>query len=295
MATKILLLVNPVSGDGIAKQWISDMVSVLSKKYDLVTVYLSKGVGDITKTVSEYAGEYDAVACVGGDGSLNEAISGVLLSGAPVSLGYIPTGTINDFATSHGIPKNIRAAIEKIVSGKAVPCDVGMLNGKFFAYVAAFGAFTDVAYLTSQKSKEAFGKIAYVAEAANRISELKPIKMSYEMNGEKITGEYIYGMASNSKTVGGIRFFDSEREDFLSDGEFEITLVKYPFNPTELANAVMGLINPAMNTPQIVKFKSKSIVFEFEEETTFTVDGEFGGKFARAELKNFEKAISVIE
>lgn len=244
---------------------------------------------------SGYSGEYEAMVVVGGDGSLNEAIGGILLSGTDIDLGYVPTGTVNDFATSHGIPKNIKMALEKIADGEPKKCDVGSLNGRFFSYVAAFGAFTDVAYLTSQKSKETFGKIAYVAEAATRILKLKPIKMTYELGGERISGEYIYGMASNSKTIGGIVFYGSEGEEFLRDGELEITLVKYPFSSSELSAALVGLINPSANTKQVVKFRASSIKFEFEEETPFTVDGEFGGSFSSVDIKNIEGALSLIE
>lgn len=245
MAKRVLLIVNPKSGDGIAVRWVADMVSMLSKKYDFVTVYFSKKQGDILNIASGYSGEYEAMVVVGGDGSLNEAIGGILLSGTDIDLGYVPTGTVNDFATSHGIPKNIKMALEKIADGEPKKCDVGSLNGRFFSYVAAFGAFTDVAYLTSQKSKETFGKIAYVAEAATRILKLKPIKMTYELDGERVSGEYIYGMASNSKTIGGIVFYGSEGEEFLRDGELEITLVKYPFSSSELSSSLVGLINPS--------------------------------------------------
>ena len=295
MAKRVLLIVNPKSGDGIAVRWVADMVSMLSKKYDFVTVYFSKKQGDILNIASGYSGEYEAMVVVGGDGSLNEAIGGILLSGTDIDLGYVPTGTVNDFATSHGIPKNIKMALEKIADGEPKKCDVGSLNGRFFSYVAAFGAFTDVAYLTSQKSKETFGKIAYVAEAATRILKLKPIKMTYELDGERISGEYIYGMASNSKTIGGIVFYGSEGEGFLRDGELEITLVKYPFSSSELSAALVGLINPSANTKQVVKFRASSIKFEFEEETAFTVDGEFGGSFSSVDIKNIEGALSLIE
>ena len=295
MAKRVLLIVNPKSGDGIAVRWVADMVSMLSKKYDFVTVYFSKKQGDILNIASEYSGEYEAMVVVGGDGSLNEAIGGILLSGTDIDLGYVPTGTVNDFATSHGIPKNIKMALEKIAGGEPKKCDVGSLNGRFFSYVAAFGAFTDVAYLTSQKSKETFGKIAYVAEAATRIFKHKPIKMTYELDGERISGEYIYGMASNSKTIGGIVFYGSEGEEFLRDGELEITLVKYPFSSSELSAALVGLINPSANTKQVVKFRASSIKFEFEEETAFTVDGEFGGSFSSVDIKNIEGALSLIE
>ena len=295
MAKRVLLIVNPKSGDGIAVRWVADMVSMLSKKYDFVTVYFSKKQGDILNIASGYSGEYEAMVVVGGDGSLNEAIGGILLSGTDIDLGYVPTGTVNDFATSHGIPKNIKMALEKIADGEPKKCDVGSLNGRFFSYVAAFGAFTDVAYLTSQKSKETFGKIAYVAEAATRILKLKPIKMTYELDGERVSGEYIYGMASNSKTIGGIVFYGSEGEEFLRDGELEITLVKYPFSSSELSSSLVGLINPSANTKQVVKFLTSSIKFEFEEETPFTVDCEFGGSFSSVDIKNIEGALSLIE
>ncbi len=295
MAKVVLLVINPKSGDGIAMRWVTEMVSSLSEIYDYVTVYFSKSSGDITNVLRSSAGKVDAFVVVGGDGSLNEALTGIALSGVSTPLGYIPTGTVNDFATSHGIPKNIKQALDKLRRGTPKKCDIGRINDKFFSYVAAFGAFTDVAYLTSQKSKEDFGKIAYVAEGAKRIFELKPIKMTYTVGGVSKHGEYIYGMASNAKTIGGIRFFDSGRTDFLCDGEIDVTLVKYPYTPAELSSALWGLINPAASCSQIEKFSAKSVTFDFENETPFTVDGEFAGTFKRAEIDTLCRALSLIE
>lgn len=86
-----------------------------------------------------YAGNYDLVVCSGGDGTLDEVVTGMMQCKAKVPLGYIPAGSTNDFASSLGIPKDMEKAAEAAVIGKPFPCDVGLFNGDYFVYVAAFG------------------------------------------------------------------------------------------------------------------------------------------------------------
>lgn len=291
---KLLLIINPHSGDGAAKRWVFDMLSILSPVYPLITVYFSKCTGDIIRAVSEYASGYDAVVCCGGDGTLNETLNGLLITGNTAALGYIPTGTVNDFAGSHGIPRNIKMAIDKVARGKPEKYDVGRLGDKYFSYVAAFGAFTAVAYQTSQAKKASFGRIAYVAEAAKSLAELKPYNLTLKTESEEISGEFIYGMFSNSKTVGGIRFFGNNESDRLRDGLLDVTLVRYPKNAAELQSAVTGLLSMA-ESPMIVRLKSAKAELSFDKEVSFTADGEFGGTYTGVTVFDVPNAISIIE
>ena len=294
MNGKLLLIINPVSGDGAAKNWAYDMIEILSKRFSVVSVYLSRGIGDIKKTVAEKAAEYDAVVVTGGDGSLNELLDGIVKSGASPLLGYVPMGTINDFANSHGISKNVKTALRQIVGGKERLYDVGMLGDRAFSYVAAFGAFTDVAYLTPQDMKSALGKLAYISEATKRLPVLKPIKMTFEVDGRRETDEFIYGMVSNSKTVGSIKFFDYKDDAFLSDGLIEATLVRFPYNAAALQEDVIGLLDPKAECRGVIRLCVPKIKFEFENGAAWTVDGEYGGEFKSVEAGVLKQRIRMI-
>lgn len=279
MKEKLLLLVNPVSGNGSARLWLYDMVDILSQRFSPVSVFVSRASGEIANAAQTEAENYDAVICAGGDGTLSEMLDGIVKSGASPLLGYVPMGTINDFATSHGISKNVKTALKNLVSGKEKTYDIGTLDDRAFSYVAAFGAFTDVAYQTPQNAKSSFGIMAYLTEAAKRLPKLQPIKMTYTVNGKEKTGEFIYGMASNSKTVGGIKFFGTQTEKMLTDGLLEVTLVRFPDSPDKLYNAIHGLLVPDSICDEVIRIKAPQMCFRFEKETPWTVDGEFGGSF----------------
>ncbi len=291
---KLLLIINPNSGDGAARRWVYDMINILSAKYPLITVYFSKCTGDIIRAVCEYSEGYDAVVCCGGDGTLNETLNGLISIKSDAELGYIPTGTVNDFAGSHKIPKNIKMAIDKIANGEAHKYDIGRIGDRYFSYVAAFGAFTAVAYQTSQTKKASFGKIAYVAEAAKSLAELKPYKMTIKTADTEISGEFIYGMFSNSKTVGGIRFFGDNEMERLRDGMLDVTLVRYPKNAAELQSTVTALLTMG-ESPMVVRLKAERADLIFEEEVSFTADGEYGGSYREVSVFDVPDGINIIE
>lgn len=293
--TNVLLIINPNSGDGEAKRWVYDITAELLARYDFVTIYYSKKAGDITRVVSGKAAGFDAVICVGGDGTLNETIRGILLAGASPALGYIPTGTVNDFATSHKIPKGIKGAIGKLQTAAPVEYDVGLLGDRPFSYVAAFGAFTDVAYLTPQEIKASFGRTAYIAEAAKRLFSLTPIEATFICEGKEVHDRFIYGMVTNSKTVGGIRFFDEESEDKLRDGKLEVTLVRYPDTVARLQGALTGLLSPKVQNEDVYKLTTDAITFRFAGKAPWTLDGEFGGDYPEVTVRCLYRRIRVLE
>ena len=294
MEQNVLLIINPNSGDGEAKRWVYDMTAGLLSRFDFVTVYFSKCAGDIMRVVREKSASYDAVVCCGGDGTLNETISGLYLAGTSPMLGYIPTGTVNDFATSHKIPKGIKGAIEKIVAGTPVEYDVGLLGDRPFSYVAAFGAFTDVAYLTPQEIKASFGRTAYIAEAAKRLFSLTPIEVSFTHEGKQITDKFIYGMVANSKTVGGIRFFEGNSADSLRDGKLEVLLIRFPDTAGQLQQALSGILTQKAND-FVYKFTAPEITFRFGGSAPWTLDGESGGDSPEVTVKCLPSRIRVIE
>lgn len=291
---KLLLVINPVSGDGAAKNWAYDMIEILSRRFPVVSVYLSRGPGDIKRTVAENASAYDAVVVTGGDGSLSELLDGIVKSGASPLVGYIPMGTVNDFAGSHGISKNVKTALNQIVHGEEHLYDVGTLGDRAFSYVAAFGAFTDVAYLTPQDMKTSLGKLAYISEATKRLPTLKPIRMTFEADGRRETDEFIYGMVSNSKTIGGIKFFDMKDDNFLSDGLIEVTLVRFPYNAAALQEDVVGLLDPKNEYRGVIRLRASKVKFEFENDIPWTVDGEYGGDYKSVEAGVLHHRIRMI-
>ncbi|MCR5458063.1 MAG: YegS/Rv2252/BmrU family lipid kinase [Clostridiales bacterium] len=295
MENKLLLIINPNSGDGEGKNWMFDMVSAFSEKYRYVTTYLSKGRGDIISTLTECGKEYDTVVCCGGDGTLHEVLNGLVSSGTDIPIGYIPTGTLNDFAYSHNIPLNAVQCIENIKNGMPVRYDYGVINGKAFTYVAAFGSFIDVCYKTSQEAKAIFGVVAYATEALKKLPALKGYKVKVTTDTDVFEENIVCGVVSNSKSVAGCRIFKTFPKDNLNDGLLDITLIKYPNTIAEFGEESTSLLMCA-ESPLIIRTTSKNVSFTFEGECPeWTSDGEYACEGKDIDIHIVPKGMSIIE
>ena len=206
---------------------------------------------------------------------------------------YIPAGSTNDFASSIGIPKDMEKAAEAAVTGKPFPCDVGLFNGDYFVYVAAFGLFTEVSYKTSQEWKNVLGHAAYILEGAKCLHDIPSFMMQVEYNNMRIQDEFIYGMITNSTSVGGFKGMTG-KDVLLDDGVFEVTLIKKPKNPMELNEIIASLINLVDDTDMIYSFKTAEVKFTASREIPWTLDGEFGGDHEEVCVKNLKQAVDII-
>ena len=259
-------------------------------------VYPTKAALDGFERVKADEGRYDVIVCSGGDGTLNEIVSAVAgYSTVKPPIGYIPSGSTNDFARSLGIPSDkIRAACN-IINGESFPCDIGIANDhKYFNYVAAFGAFTDVAYETPQDLKNVLGHQAYVIEGVKRLSNLKACRMKIKSDELNVEDSFIYGMVSNASSIGGMKGLIAEGVDY-QDGMFEVTLIREIKNPMDLQAIVNAFITQKIDDCDMVyTFKTKDITFESKEEVKWTLDGEFGGINNNFNLKVCQKAVDFI-
>ena len=290
---KLLFILNPHAGKAQIKDRLLQIVDLMVKKGYDVTVYPTQAKRDALKMVQKRAEEFDLIVCSGGDGTLDEAVSGMMLSGKKVPLGYIPAGSTNDFANSLKIPKDMVKAAEIAVSGQKFACDIGMFNQKPFVYVAAFGMFTAVSYKTRQEWKNILGHAAYLLEGVKSLTEITSYHLRVECAGRVIEDEFIYGMITNSNSVGGFKNMTGKNV-LLDDGKFEVTLIKMPKNIVEL-NAILGsLTNLIDDTELIYSFKSDCITFLSEENVSWTLDGEYGGSLHEVTIKNIKQALEIM-
>ena len=212
MGKNVLLLVNSKSGQEKGKTTLYSIVEEFAKKNCVVTVFpiLPKSKKLNTEAIVEkYKDRFDLVVCVGGDGTLHYLVNSLLRENLQLPIGYIPTGSTNDFASSLGIPKDLKKNIEAMVKGEAFYCDIGKLNERYFNYIAAFGAFTKVSYGTDQGLKNNLGHMAYLLESIRTMPENLSRTYSLQFHsGEKFfSGEYIFGAIFNSRSVGGFTGF----------------------------------------------------------------------------------------
>ncbi|SEW23912.1 diacylglycerol/lipid kinase family protein [[Clostridium] fimetarium] len=292
---KMLFVINPNSGKAQIKNVLLSIIQTFSSAGYEVTVYPTKSTLDGFNHVKEAEGIYDLIVCSGGDGTFNETIAAVMgFSSEKPPIGYIPSGTTNDFAVSLSIPKDMKKAAEHIVVGIPRKCDVGVFNGRSFNYIAAFGAFTDVAYQTSQSMKNMLGHQAYILEAVKRLAFLKSYKMKVTYEDGIITDEFMYGMISNTKSVGGMKGLVGKSVK-LNDGLFEVTLIKQPKNALEFQQLLSGFITQSIiDKDMVYSFKTSTLLIESEVAITWTLDGEFGGENDRVEFNVAKDGIELI-
>lgn len=295
---KLLFVYNPRAGKEMLKPRLSDVLDIFVKAGYEVTVHPTQAYRDAYYQIKEYeVGKYDLIACSGGDGTIDEVATGMMkrreMGKDVVPVGYIPAGTTNDFAKSLHIPRKPLAAADNAVKGVPFPCDIGKFNDSVFVYIAAFGIFTDVSYETDQAVKNVLGHMAYILEGAKRIFNIPSYKIKVEHDGGVIEDEFIFGMVTNSRSVGGFSNMVGKNIVF-DDGLFEVTLIKTPKNPIALQEIIAALLIEQVDTKHMYTFKTKKITFDSVEEIPWTLDGEFGGEQDYVEIENAQKAMEIM-
>lgn len=287
----LLFIYNPKSGKMMINQYMDNLMDYFSQNGYFTTVYATQSAGDARLKVEEYGKNFEEIIVSGGDGTLDEVVSGALKANIEPIIGYIPTGSTNDFAKSLNIPNDIELAKNIALKGKVKNLDVGKLEGKFFTYVAAFGSLAEVSYETDQTMKNIFGRSAYIFEGMRSISNLKSYRAKITIDGEVIEDDFIHGMVTNSVSVGGFTKIIGENVG-LDDGIFEIMLVKDSKRIIDLNQIMAGLTNHKDN--EFVSFKNgRSFKFETDEMLSWTLDGEYGGKTTSCSIEVLHKMVKL--
>ena len=293
MGKKLLFIYNPHSGKGLIRNYLADIVDTMVKAGFEVTIYPTQAPADATRKVQEEASRYDRIVCSGGDGTLDEVVTGMMSLQQRVPIGYIPAGSTNDFGNSLGIDKDMRRAAESAVNGRPYPVDIGRFNKDNFVYVAAFGIFTEVSYATSQDLKNALGHVAYLLEAVKQLADIPSFRMQVEYDGNMIYDEFIYGMITNTKSVGGMKGIIPGAID-LQDGVFEVTLIRTPKTPIDLTDIVNFLLGNSKESEFVYSFQTGELKFTAAEQVPWTLDGEFGGAHEVVNVKNMHEAVEIM-
>ena len=293
MKKKALIIMNPCSGTKRANKYLTDIVETFTVNDYICTVLTTTKRGDGTLYAEKYAGKTDLITCIGGDGTFNEVVSGLLHSGRKVPIGYIPAGSTNDFANSLHLSKNIVKAARDIVQGNPVAFDIGSFNGRGFSSVASFGAFTKASYATPQNVKNALGHLAYILEGINTISSIRAEHMVIEADGMSYEDDYIFGAISNSTSIAGILTLKPELVD-MSDGLFEMLLIKAPRDLIELAEIVHMLTTQNYESDMLTFVNASEFLIHASAETSWTLDGEYQEGCEEIKVENLHHAINLM-
>ena len=289
----IFFIYNPASGQGKIKSCLSDVIDMFIKAGFEVVIYATQAPQDALKQVEAQGDRFDRIICCGGDGTLDEVVTGVMRAHLSVPIGYLPAGSANDFGSSLGIGLDILQAAGIAANGQLYPCDVGHFNEDYFVYVAAFGLFTEASYATSQDLKNLLGYLAYIVEGARELMDVPSYALSVDCDGEVFSGDYLFGMVTNSVYIGGVEGLIAQDVN-LDDGIFEVTLIAFPKNPIELAEILGYFTGINRDTKLVYSRQAKHISFSFEKAVPWTLDGEFGGEFADVEIEVLPQALNLL-
>ena len=295
MNKTLMLIVNPMAGRGAYKVNFGEAMQVLANGGYTTTLYYTGQRGDATQLAALYAARYDTVACIGGDGTLSEVLAGLMQLDNPPPVGYFPMGTANDVATTLGLPKNdTLAAARRLLSGKPHPFDVGGFGVRdYFAYIAAFGAFTEVSYATPQDQKKMLGHLAYVLQGMQQLPRIEPIYTRVEYDDGVFEGKVLYGSMSNSTSVAGIVHLPDTMVS-LGDGVSELVLVRDPGNVAAFAELVSSVLSERFDSENLLILHTKKARFHFDSPIAWTRDGEAGGEYTDIEVRNIHCPVKLI-
>lgn len=289
---KVLFVYNPNAGKGAMKRKLSDVMELFMRAQFEVTVFATREQDDAARVVRRDGESYDRVICAGGDGTLHEVTHGLmeLPPEKRPACGYIPTGTVNDFATSIKLPKQILKAAQVAAGDNKNAYDIGEMNGNYFTYIAAFGAFTAVSYETPQSTKNLLGRTAYILDGVTKLNSIKSVPIRVDVDGEVWEEECILGMVTNAKSVGGFKLYRKHKVS-LDDGSFDGIFVRTPKNPMEL-NLVMNFLLTGEENSQVRFVRGQRVTISSDREIAYTLDGENGGQYKKAVITNHKQAIT---
>ena len=294
---RALILINETAGTGTAGQQAMMIARKAAENGYEPVIYPIVPDTELTSEslVADYDGKADLVLCSGGDGTLHHVMNAVMRLKERPCLAYLPAGSANDFAKGLRIPSDKKKAVETAFCGGPFPYDIGSMNDRYFNYVAAFGAFADVSYATTQEMKNILGYAAYVINAAGELfqslSYSRHMIIETEQGSEE--GDYIFGAVCNSVSIGGLSIFQKAGVK-LDDGKMELLLIKAPKNILELNAIVTALTRGITDDPNISFRQIEYARFSSEEDVAWALDGEFGGEGTLAEIRVHKHALRIM-
>ena len=291
---KLLFIMNPFAGQKKANKVLPEILMLFTEAGYEINVSMTTGPGSAVRLAAERGGRADLVVCCGGDGTLNETISGLLMAGIDVPVGYIPSGTTNDFASSLKLSHNPIQAAKDIIEGQPVPYDVGRFDDRYFTYVASFGAFTKSSYAVPQTVKNALGHTAYILGGISELSQIRNEHIRMEIDGEVVEDDFLFGAICNSTSVGGILTLPADQVD-MGDGIFEVMLIRAARSLSEITDCIMAVQNQTYNCGMITFRPARSVKVTLDPTTAWTLDGEKADGYREILVENLHHAVRIVK
>ena len=292
---KLLFVINPYAGMRKASKVLPEILAEFNRADYDVRVYVTAGQGDAIQAVEKMVPGTDLVVCCGGDGTFNETVTGLLQAGLSLPIGYIPSGSTNDFAASLGLPSDPVEAAKSILEGVPQLYDVGRFGSRYFSYVASFGAFTKASYSTPQSAKNLLGHLAYVLEGMQELPQLRKHHLKLTLDSEEVLeDDYVFGAVCNSTSVGGVMTLDPKQVD-LRDGRFEVLLVRAPKSLQEISECLLAIQKQQYSCAMITFRTASRIQVEADPSMPWTLDGEKAEGHETVQIRNLHKAVAILQ
>ena len=290
---KYMLIVNPKAGKIKSRNRLFHLVRTFNEE-DQCHLYVTQKAHDATEMIRKFSSDYDRIITVGGDGTFNEVITGLLRYKINLPIGYIPAGTTNDFARSQQLPKKLDRAIKMIRYGSLSPVDIGQWNQNFFSYVASIGAFTAVAYNTPQSLKNRFGYFAYLTQIFKHIPSIKRYNISYTYNHQKIDEQVLFLSISNATSIGGFIHLNPSSID-LNDGKLELFYIRYPAHPIDWIKVLFGVATRNYSSSSFVLLPITQTTLDVDSDVTWCLDGENMGECSTAQITTLQNQLFILK
>lgn len=291
---KLLFIMNPFAGQKKANKVLTEILMLFAEAGYETHVAMTTGHGSATRLAAEHGGNADLVVCCGGDGTLNETITGLLEGKWDVPVGYIPSGTTNDFASSLNLSHNPIQAAKDILEGQPIAVDVGTFGNRYFCYVASFGAFTKSSYAVPQTVKNALGHTAYILGGISELSQIRNEHVRMEIDGEIVEDDFLFGAICNSTSIGGILTLPPNQVD-IADGMFEVMLIRAPRNLNEITECILAVQNQTYNCGMITFRNAKSVTITTDPSMDWTLDGEWAHGDQQIQVENLHHALRIVK
>lgn len=280
MGLRLKIIVNPSSGRELARVNVEDTIAYLATQKILERADISYTAGplDATRYAMEVRQEeYDMMIAVGGDGTVNEVVTGMIKGNVKLPLAIYTSGTVNDFATQLKLPSEPSDFARMLMNHKLLTVDCGKVNDRYFLNVLAGGLLSDVAYKVPSELKTNLGPVAYWIEGLKDITSItKTIPLTLRTNENTYNIDAVMFFISNSRSVGGFKRLMAEAD--LNDGLLDVLVIskmKYT-EVLPLFNKIA--IGEHLESNRILYFQTNHLEMSSDSEDSIVldVDGEEG-------------------
>ncbi|ANU26069.1 diacylglycerol kinase [Planococcus versutus] len=286
------IIYNPTSGRELFRKHLPEVLERMEKAGYETSCHATTCEGDAIQAArTAVERDFDLVIAVGGDGTLNEVVSGIAKFQKRPKVGLIPMGTTNDFARAVQIPRDVTKAVDIILKGESIPVDIGLMNDdRYFINIAGGGRLTELTYEVPSKLKTVLGQMAYYLKGIEMLPSIRSSRVRIEYDGHVFDDSAMMFLIGLTNSVGGFEKLAPDAS--INDGKFTLLILK-ELNMAEFIRvASLALRGDHLSDPHVIYAKASKIKVTTEERVLLNLDGEYGGLLP-ATFENLARHIEI--